>query len=155
LILLTISDDPMPIIGEYIGPADTPTKNPEYGLDRLSEETGFDRETLERWVRAVERKRQAIVYGPPGTGKTHVAERLARHLIGGGDGFTEVVQFHPEYAYEDFIQGIRPESDSDGGLKYPVVLGRFLAFCRVTALTHSCKCRGRHHSIQLLVGTVG
>ena len=37
-----------------------------------------------------------------------MAERLAQHLIGMGDGFLETVQFHPAYAYEDFIQGIRP-----------------------------------------------
>jgi len=130
LILLTISDDPMPMIGEYLGPVEPPPRNPAYSLDQVSEETGFDKATLERWVGAVKRKGQAIVYGPPGTGKTYIAERLAQHLIGGGDGLVEIVQFHPEYAYEDFIQGIRPQVDSDGALKYPVVPGRFLTFCR-------------------------
>lgn len=103
--------------------------NPEYPLSQFAEETGFDITTLERWVRAIERKGQAILYGPPGTGKSFVAEHLARHLIGGGDGFWEVVQFHPAYAYEDFIQGIRPQSREDGGLDYPMVAGRFLQFC--------------------------
>lgn len=84
---------------------------------------------LRRWVRAIERKKQAIIYGPPGTGKTFVAEKLARHLVGGGAGFAELIQFHPAYAYEDFIQGIRPETRADGGLKYPLVPGRFLDFC--------------------------
>src|SRR4051794_19736055 len=88
---------------------------------------------LSRWVRAIERKGQAIVYGPPGTGKTYVAERLARHLVGGGDGFAGVVQFHPAYSYQDFIQGIRPQSGPSGGLTYPVVPGRFLDFCRRAA----------------------
>jgi 5-methylcytosine-specific restriction protein B len=40
------------------------------------------------------------------------------------------VQFHPDYAYEDFVQGIRPKSREGGGLDYPVVPGRFLEFCR-------------------------
>jgi 5-methylcytosine-specific restriction protein B len=80
-------------------------------------------------VGAIERKGAAIIYGPPGTGKTFIAERIAKHLIGGGYGFTEVVQFHPAYAYEDFIQGIRPQRTDDGGLDYPVVPGRFLVFC--------------------------
>ena len=66
---------------------------------------------------------------PAGTGKTYVAEHLAKHLIGEEDGFFDLVQFHPAYAYEDFIQGIRPQSDDDGGLRYPVVPGRFLEFC--------------------------
>ncbi|MDF0593386.1 AAA family ATPase [Methanotrichaceae archaeon M04Ac] len=105
-------------------------KPPEvYSLHQLAEDTGFDLETLDRWVRAIRRKGQAVLYGPPGTGKTYVAEHLARYLIGGEDGFTDLVQFHPAYAYEDFIQGIRPQSDDDGGLSYPIVPGRFLEFC--------------------------
>ena len=58
-----------------------------------------------------------------------MAKHLARHLIGGGDGFDEIVQFHPAYAYEDFIEGIRPKSNEAGGLEYPMIPGRFLEFC--------------------------
>lgn len=104
-------------------------ENEEYPLLQLAEDTGFDLATLERWVRAIERKGQAILYGPPGTGKSFVAEHLAKHLIGDEDGFVDLVQFHPAYAYEDFIQGIRPQSREDGGLEYPMVPGRFLKFC--------------------------
>jgi 5-methylcytosine-specific restriction protein B len=106
-----------------------PRLNPVYSLIQCAENTGFDVTLLERWVRAIERKGQAILYGPPGTGKTYIAEHLARHLIGGSDGFVELVQFHPAYAYEDFIQGIRPRPRKDGGLVYPLVPGRFLTFC--------------------------
>jgi len=102
---------------------------PEYSLERCAEDTGFDSETLERWTRAIERKGQAILYGPPGTGKTFLAEHLARHLIGGGDGFARLVQLHPAYAYEDFVIGIRPKPRPDGGLDYPFVPGRFVQFC--------------------------
>ncbi|MCB0054943.1 MAG: AAA family ATPase, partial [Caldilinea sp.] len=56
---------------------------------------------------------------------------------GGGDGFWELVQFHPAYAYEDFIQGIRPRPTASGGLEYPVVRGRFLEFCQKAA-----QCKG-------------
>jgi len=104
-------------------------ENEKYPLTQCAEDTGFDLATLERWIRAIKRKKQAILYGPPGTGKTYVAEHLAKHLIGGGNGFPDIVQFHPAYAYEDFIQGIRPQSDEDGGLRYPLVPGRFLEFC--------------------------
>ncbi|MCP4284123.1 MAG: AAA domain-containing protein, partial [Gammaproteobacteria bacterium] len=107
--------------------------NPKYPLPQLAEDTGLDEDVLSRWIRAVERKGQVVLYGPPGTGKTYVAEKLAEHLIGEGDGFWELVQFHPAYAYEDFIQGIRPQS-KDGDLSYPLVPGRFLGFCRKAQL---------------------
>ncbi|HAX77808.1 MAG TPA: ATPase [Cyanobacteria bacterium UBA11372] len=104
----------------------------EYSLDKCAEETGYDTAELNRWVKAIERKGQAILYGSPGTGKTFIAEKLAHHLIGGGDGFSELVQFHPAYNYEDFIQGIRPQSQ-DGKLTYLMVPGRFLEFCKKAA----------------------
>ena len=52
-------------------------------------------------------KKQVIFQGPPGTGKTYVAQQLARHLTGSMERVT-LVQFHPSYAYEDFVQGFRP-----------------------------------------------
>ena len=103
---------------------------PTYPLAQLAQDTNIDESLLESWIKAVERKGQAIFYGPPGTGKTFVAERLARHLISDGDGFSELVQFHPSYAYEDFIQGIRPKPGRNGGLDYSTVPGRFLEFCQ-------------------------
>jgi MoxR-like ATPase len=101
---------------------------PEYLLNQCAKETGFDETQLTRWIHAINRKGQTIIQGPPGTGKTFIAERLAKHLIGGGDGFSDIIQFHPAYTYEDFIQGIRPHSQ-DGQLTYPIVPGRFLEFC--------------------------
>lgn len=107
-----------------------PAINAEYRLDQCSKDTGLRLDTLESWVRAIERKGQAILYGPPGTGKTFVADHLAKYLIGGGDGFKELVQFHPAYSYEDFVQGIRPKSRDDGKLEYSLAPGRFLNFCQ-------------------------
>lgn len=112
--------------------------NPEYKLTQCALETGFEEETLARWIRAIERKGQAILYGPPGTGKTFIAERLCRHLTGGTDGFWELVQFHPAYAYEDFIQGIRPQAAPNGQLNYPLVPGRFLEFCQKAQSRDGC-----------------
>ncbi len=131
LVLLAIHDDPMPAINDYLEPKEEEEQNPEYPLTQVADDTGFEKAELERWVRAIHRKGQAIFYGPPGTGKTFIAEWLARHLIGGGDGFMDIVQFHPAYDYEDFMQGIRPKSKPDGGLDYPTVKGRFLNFCDV------------------------
>lgn len=52
-------------------------------------------------------KKQVILYGPPGTGKTFVAMEFANCITGSADR-VELVQFHPSYAYEDFIEGFRP-----------------------------------------------
>ena len=52
-------------------------------------------------------KKQVIFQGPPGTGKTYVAQQLANHLAGSPERVT-LVQFHPSYAYEDFVRGFRP-----------------------------------------------
>lgn len=103
--------------------------SPEYTLSQLTEEIGLNETIIESWIRTINRKGQAVLYGSPGTGKTYLAEKLAQHLIGGGDGFSELVQFHPAYSYEDFIQGIRPQSQN-GILAYPLVPGRFLEFCK-------------------------
>jgi hypothetical protein len=106
-----------------------PPPAPEYPLAEVSKATYLDEDRLRRWVSSIDRKGQAVFYGPPGTGKTFVAEHLARHLIGGGDGFMELVQFHPAYGYEDFIQGIRPRVNEQGALDYEMVSGRFIEFC--------------------------
>jgi 5-methylcytosine-specific restriction protein B len=101
-----------------------------YTLDQCANDTGLPPPDLSRWLRAIERKGQAILYGPPGTGKTFLAQKLAQHLTQGNNGFWEMVQFHPAYAYEDFVQGIRPFTDDDGTLHYDLVNGRFLQFCQ-------------------------
>ncbi|NEO32802.1 MAG: AAA domain-containing protein [Symploca sp. SIO3C6] len=114
---------------------------PEYSLNQCALDTGIEEETLENWLKGIERKKQAIFYGPPGTGKTYVAQKLAKYLVGGSDGFVDVVQFHPAYTYEDFIQGIRPQR-IDGELNYPLLNGRFINFCE-----EAC----RHQDICVLI----
>ncbi|MCH9681734.1 MAG: AAA family ATPase [Deltaproteobacteria bacterium] len=57
--------------------------------------------------------RNVILYGPPGTGKTYLAKQIARALTNedevSEEGRIRLVQFHPSYAYEDFVQGLRPD----------------------------------------------
>lgn len=80
---------------------------PEKSLNVLAEDLYVSEEFLGRTLRLLEDKGQVVFYGPPGTGKTYVARELAEHIALGG-GTVEKVQFHPSYAYEDFVEGYRP-----------------------------------------------
>jgi 5-methylcytosine-specific restriction protein B len=53
---------------------------PEYTLTQFADDISFEEAEIKRWVRAIERKKQAILYGSPGTGKTYIAEHLAKYL---------------------------------------------------------------------------
>ena len=86
-----------------------------------------------------------ILFGPPGTGKTWRAASLAVSIVDGedegedidrdrfnhlrfkprsGKGQIAMVTFHQNYAYEDFIEGIRPVLRK-GGLAYKLRAGMF------------------------------
>ena len=80
---------------------------PETGLQRLADELLIERAFLGRIERLLADKRQVVFQGPPGTGKTYVARKLAECLAGSAER-VRLVQFHPSYAYEDFVQGFRP-----------------------------------------------
>lgn len=68
-----------------------------------------------------------ILEGPPGTGKTFTALNLAKHLLGNGweemqfhiindysNGAWELIQFHPNYSFEDFVRGLVAEPTDNG-----------------------------------------
>lgn len=72
------------------------------------------------------RKKNIVLQGPPGVGKSFLARRLSWLLIGSKNkDQQEWVQFHPNYAYEDFVMGLRP----DGSGHFQLQAGKFLAFC--------------------------
>ncbi len=142
-VLLALEEEPMPAIREWFGVSDFPPVgklNPVYRLEQIEENTGYPLIDLRKWKRSLERKKQAVFYGPPGTGKTFIAKEMACHLIGGGKGLTEVVQFHPSYAYEDFIEGIRPAVRGESDLVYEEKPGTFLEFCRKAERAGSDPC---------------
>jgi len=101
--------------------ADATTAGAPDPLSALAESLLIDRAYLAQVITLLEKQRQLVFYGPPGTGKTFVARRLGR-LLAGDDDRVEIVQFHPSYAYEDFVQGYRP-SMSDGQAGFQLVDG--------------------------------
>lgn len=89
-----------------------------------------------------------ILWGPPGTGKTHTAKQIIRELLKLNDtnnledykfketqslrendpGCWSLVQFHPNYTYEDFIGGISPDL-KQSNLSYTLKEGIFKKIC--------------------------
>ncbi len=93
--------------------------------------TLLGRDWIERARGLLDLKRQLILQGVPGTGKTHVARHLARLLTGGRDECIRLVQFHPAYSYEEFVEGIKVRSvtvDGRSDVTYPVEEGLLCAF---------------------------
>ena len=91
-------------------------------LDDLADRLLLDPSYLRNIQRLLEDKRQVIFYGPPGTGKTFVARELAGFFAGDPErddeaGSHRLVQFHPSYAYEDFVEGYRPTQDGTFALR--------------------------------------
>ena len=85
-----------------------PPREPDpHNLQSLADELMFDIAELRKIEELLNDKRQAIFQGPPGTGKTFAARKLSECLAGSKERVT-LVQFHPSYAYEDFVQGFRP-----------------------------------------------
>ena len=89
-----------------------------------------------------------ILYGPPGTGKTYSTTDLAMAIVKGikleevtkehrkefrdlrfdsnkGSGQIEMVTFHQNYSYEDFVEGIRPSLSDEGDVGYVLRPGVF------------------------------
>ena len=106
-------------------------------FDSLATELRLSAHFIQETWTLLEDKRQVIFQGPPGTGKTYVAQRLAEHLAGSPDRVT-IVQFHPSYAYEDFVQGFRPTLDENGA-------GFKLTDCPLLKAAKHARCDNERH----------
>jgi 5-methylcytosine-specific restriction protein B len=87
-------------------------------------------------------KKQIVKYGAPGTGKTYQARQQTSLLFdiwkeefAPNSDLThgsqiELVQFHPSFSYEDFMEGLRPILDGNGTAQLTLQNGVFKEFCR-------------------------
>ena len=86
---------------------------PVFDLKSLADDILISESELRKIADLLDDKKQVIFQGPPGTGKTYLAKKLAACLAGDAER-VRIVQFHPSYAYEDFVQGYRPTLTEDG-----------------------------------------
>ena len=94
----------------------------DISLEKLAEELMWEPDRLRMVIHGLEDKGQVIFQGPPGTGKTFVARRIAQwYREQGGD--YRIVQFHPSYTYEDFVEGFRPFLTEAGQAGYQLARG--------------------------------
>lgn len=70
-------------------------------------------------IRITQRTKNVILYGPPGTGKTYWLQQYSHRFTAERARF---VTFHQSFAYEEFVEGLKPRS-VDGQIRYDVMPG--------------------------------
>lgn len=125
------AEAPEPVVAhEPVAAYERPPAQP-YNRTMALQELFVGAAQLDAALAALHRRRNLILQGPPGTGKTFLARRLAWLELEATDAARiELVQFHPSYSYEDFVQGFRPDAQGVFRLQDGVLL----EFCRRAAL---------------------
>lgn len=88
---------------------------------------------IDKATQLLTRFKNLVLYGPPGTGKTYWAKKIADSIT--EQNYIKWVTFHPSYAYEDFVEGLRPLStnNSASDMVLEVVPGIFRRLCEQAA----------------------
>lgn len=124
----------MDIIREENPVKPTGTVLPKYTKEDFLSKVFMTEERFDVLEALLRNKMNIILQGAPGVGKTFAARKLAYAMMGEeDDSRIELVQFHQNYSYEDFIMGYRPD-----GADFKLTDGIFYRFCK-TAENHPDK----------------
>lgn len=116
------------------GRLDRKEPNTPYSKEDFLSEVYLEEEQYDSLVHLLRHKKNVILQGAPGTGKTFGAKRLAYSIMGEkDDDRIEMVQFHQNYSYEDFVMGYRPTEEG-----FELRQGIFYRFC-VKASNEPCE----------------
>lgn len=128
--LFKVTEDEYQILMEIIrkeNPLPATNTLAKYTDSEFLSEVYMSSSELQRLKALLKNKKNIILQGAPGVGKTFTAERLAYTLMGVIDKQrVEMIQFHQNYSYEDFILGYKPNADGGFELKH----GVFYKFCK-------------------------
>ena len=127
IMRLIRKDNPEPIEEE-----DEPIEqNAPYTDKDFLKEVYMDEQQLQTMKSLLLRKKNLILQGAPGVGKTFAAKRLAYALMGEKDASrVDIIQFHQNYSYEDFVMGYKPNVEGSFSLNN----GIFYEFCQKARL---------------------
>lgn len=127
------------------------SKDEENNKNYIDNEDENDKNDEEEQVvikQALNPKLNQILYGPPGTGKTYSTIKKAIEIIEGNidnnedrdelkkkfdnyieNGQIKFITFHQSYSYEEFVEGLKAESDENNNIKYEIKDGVFKDIC--------------------------
>lgn len=98
----------------------------KYSSDEFLDDVYMTKEQYEEIKNLITEKQNIILQGSPGVGKTYMAKKLVYSLIEEqNNNQIEMIEFHQNYSYEDFIEGYRPNEEG----KLELEKGIFLQFC--------------------------
>lgn len=106
-------------------PVNTNPDIEEYTADDFKTDVYTAAENYDVLTQLLKNKKNIILQGAPGVGKTFMAKRLAYSIMGEkNNDHIEMVQFHQNYSYEDFVMGYKPSGDG-----FELKNGIFYQFC--------------------------
>lgn len=132
--------------------------------EQITKKGMVNQDTL-RAAKLLENSGQIILQGAPGCGKTYITTELAVYLCDGEvpstreelkklykelqkEGRVEFATFHQSLDYEEFVEGLKPDTDSlnDKEMRFVVKSGIFKRICQAASATTTSNLKEAYNS---------